>query len=50
VRIFPARAAAQAKHDPVAAALLGAGVEVVPAELATLAEADLELSASGGIG
>jgi hypothetical protein len=50
LRIFAARAAAQARHDPIAATLLGAGVEVVPAELATLAEADLELSASGGIG
>lgn len=50
LRIFAARPSEQAKLDPAAQALINAGVEVVPAELATLADADLELSASGGIG
>lgn len=50
LRIFAARPAAQAAQDPVAAALVAAGIEVVPAELAILAEADLDLTASGGIG
>jgi hypothetical protein len=50
LRIFAARPAAQAAQDPIAAPLVAAGAEVVPAELATLAEADLDLTASGGIG
>jgi len=50
LRIFTARPADQAKADPVAKALVDSGVEVVPAELATLADVDLDLSAGGGIG
>ena len=50
LRIFAARPAAQAAQDPIGAALVAAGIEVVPAELAVLAEADLDLTASGGIG
>ena len=40
----------EASGDPVAAPLLAAAVEVIPAEIATLADVDLALTASGGIG
>lgn len=50
LRLYAARPAAQAAADPLAASLLAAGAWVVPAELATLADGDLDLSASGGIG
>lgn len=50
LRLFRARPARQAQADPIVAALLASGVEVVPAELATLADTDLDLSATGGIG
>lgn len=49
LRIFAARAPLAATGDPLAQDLLTAGVEIVPAEIATLADADLQLSASGGI-
>jgi len=50
LRLFGARPAAQAGADPIVAALLAAGAEVIPAELATLADGDLTLSATGGLG
>ena len=50
LRLFTARAPAAAAGDPVAAPLLAAAVEVIPAEIATLADVDLALTASGGIG
>ncbi|MFZ1428395.1 MAG: putative baseplate assembly protein [Geminicoccaceae bacterium] len=49
LRIFDARPPKQALNDPPAAAVLAGGAEVVPAEIATLADADLKLTASGGI-
>ncbi|SAL80240.1 hypothetical protein AWB71_06074 [Caballeronia peredens] len=50
LRLFAARAPAAAGSDPIAAAIIAAGAEVVPAEIATLADADLKLTATGGIG
>ncbi|MEZ5863397.1 MAG: hypothetical protein R3D25_04735 [Geminicoccaceae bacterium] len=50
LRLFAARAKTQAGVDPIVAALLAAGAEVVPPELATLADRDLTLTATGGIG
>ena len=50
LRLFGARPARAALADPLVAPLLAAGHEVIPAELATLAQSDLALSATGGIG
>ncbi len=50
LRLFGARPAQAALADPLAAPLLAAGHEVIPAELATLARSDLALSATGGMG
>ena len=50
LRLFAARAPAAALFDPFAAPLLAADVEVVPAEIATLADVALTLTATGGIG
>lgn len=50
LRLFAARAPAAAGADPIAAPLLAVAAEVIPAEIATLADVDLVLTASGGIG
>jgi hypothetical protein len=50
LRLFAARARKAAAGDPIAQPVLTAGAEVVPAEIATLADADLVLTVSGGFG
>jgi predicted phage baseplate assembly protein len=50
LRLFAARPPAAAVNDPIAGPIIATGAEVVPAEIATLADADLVLSATGGIG